>query len=553
MNDILLKNGYLSSLSNNVQDDCVNIVLGSVNKGSTERKRNAVNIMYNMEQFPSLEETNAHTQQNYARFKDIINSYDYILDSDQSNVEFLKHNGFQNAYYAPIGYHPRFEVGLSETPETLDLLFLGVLSGRRMKILEKLYKKYDGLALFNVFGEERAKKVMSAKINLNLHFDDNRRYFESHRIIMLMLCNKRFVLSEPVENCAPLIKDEHFVVTDQDNLDSVIGYYLKNEIERRQIGCSGYEYVKSHLRFSDTFMTAFDELGKSHKQVFSVPTQNRKTCAVYRVFNEEDYIEHSLKSIYNHVDNIVVFLGNKPWNGEAVKPDRTEEIIVNYPDIQNKIVVVKYDAGSINAAHPYSGEVKLSNTALNIIRKYFPEMGYVLLIDGDEVYEEKHITNLLKYAYTNTEDVSFYSRWYTYWKTPGFRIDPMEPYSPLVLFKPNSETLFTGPRVINDKERERNILNPEDVLVHHFSYAKPDDKIRQKILSFSHCREIVDGWYENVWRKWDEDNTLTNLHPTHPECYKHVVEVDIKNIPVFMADHPLINTDPYVYLGKGEK
>ena len=73
---------------------------------------------------------------------------------------------------------------------------------------------------------------------------------------------------------------------------------------------------------------------------------------------------------------------------------------------------------------------------------------------------------------------------------------------------------------------------------HHFSYARPSERIRQKLQNTLHRDEIVPNWFEEVWLKWDTDHSLEDLHPTNPPEFKRAVRVDIASLPEVMRDHP---------------
>ena len=99
-------------------------------------------------------------------------------------------------------------------------------------------------------------------------------------------------------------------------------------------------------------------------------------------------------------------------------------------------------------------------------------------------------------------------------------------------------TRFVGLRRSN--ERWKCAIPRSVVVCHHFSYARPAEKVLNKIKSFSHRDELVPNWFENVWLRWDEDHSLENLHPTHPVEYKRAIPVDLASLPEVMRDHPFV-------------
>jgi hypothetical protein len=66
---------------------------------------------------------------------------------------------------------------------------------------------------------------------------------------------------------------------------------------------------------------------------------------------------------------------------------------------------------------------------------------------------------------------------------------------------------------------------------HHMSYARTDAQILRKITTFGHAKDVVPGWYDNVWLKWDRDHSLRNLNPCWPGAYQRIVEQPFEALP----------------------
>jgi hypothetical protein len=81
-------------------------------------------------------------------------------------------------------------------------------------------------------------------------------------------------------------------------------------------------------------------------------------------------------------------------------------------------------------------------------------------------------------------------------------------------------------------QAERKVAIPcETIMLHHMSYARTDAQIFRKITTFGHAHEVVPDWYENVWRKWDEDHSLQNLNPCWPAAYRQIIEQPYAALP----------------------
>ncbi|MBS1719857.1 MAG: glycosyltransferase [Armatimonadetes bacterium] len=108
----------------------------------------------------------------------------------------------------------------------------------------------------------------------------------------------------------------------------------------------------------------------------------------------------------------------------------------------------------------------------------------------------------------------------TYWKDAEHVVDPPERLTPPVLIDlQNAQHVhireYAGPRQLT--------LSPSFGVLHHLSYAGSDERIKRKIGTWSHRHELVDRWYERVWKGWAGDPLLTDVHPTHPAAYKTII------------------------------
>jgi ADP-heptose:LPS heptosyltransferase len=267
INDCFQKLGYESYITNQFLANRVNFCLGAYQFGFIKKCDNTLYIMYQMEQFPFEEKNYEHkrAQEWFERINTFINCYDYVFDVSIDNVNFLKSKKYNNVFHLPVGYHHSFEFNLMNTTETYDFFFTGSFPERRQRILSKLLQKYKGNAVFDIFGEDRAKYILSSKINLNLHYEEHLDMFESLRIVMLLLSNKRFVLTEPIKNLAPFQNKIHLVTSTEENLDKTIDYYLTHEDERKQIAENGYNFVKTEYKLMDHLQNVLNMINLQEK------------------------------------------------------------------------------------------------------------------------------------------------------------------------------------------------------------------------------------------------------------------------------------------------
>ena len=121
-----------------------------------------------------------------------------VWDYDSQNIEFLKTLGI-NAKYCGIGYVPEL-TKIKPQKEDIDILFIGSLNDRRLKILRDLHINTNCVvkALFNAYENARDKYIARAKIILNIHFYET-KIFEIVRCSYL-LANNKFIISEEIDN-----------------------------------------------------------------------------------------------------------------------------------------------------------------------------------------------------------------------------------------------------------------------------------------------------------------------------------------------------------------
>ncbi len=156
------------------------------------------------------------------------------------------------------------------------------------------------------------------------------------------------------------------------------------------------------------------------------------------------------------------------------------------------------------------------------------ERGYThaLIPDGDEIMEPGLLRSLTEIAQTGMAD-RVYVEWDTYWKSPEYVIRPRERFRPCMLIDLNAAVPVGGRNFEGGRPLR---LSAEYGIVHHLSYAGPDERIRRKISTWGHRDEVLPGWFERVWLAWDSDKLMRNLHPTHPGAYGFAERIHVPGV-----------------------
>ncbi len=167
---------------------------------------------------------------------------------------------------------------------------------------------------------------------------------------------------------------------------------------------------------------------------------------------------------------------------------------------------------------------------------------YAIIPDGDEVLDESLCLSLVEIAKAGLAE-RVYAHMDTYWKSARYVIRPREQLTPVILI--NLEKVehryirdYTGGRALT--------LPPEYGVIHHLSYAGPDERIERKLATWSHRHEVQPDWYRRVWCGWDQDPLMRDLHPTHPKAYGFAERIEIPKALSGVWDERPVATSPEI-------
>ena len=221
-----------------------------------------------------------------------------------------------------------------------------------------------------------------------------------------------------------------------------------------------------------------------------------KLVALYKTFDGGEFVDASLSSIYNHVDQIVMVHSDISWLGErgnTVRPlalewcsENDKKGKVRHLDCELKTQEEQYTLG------------------LGYIAKNKIQFDAIMAVDADEVWEGRDIENAKKQIH-DKPFASYRSNMHTYLKTPFFRVDP--PYgSPTVFFR-EPRYLAKSPRGCHAPAKQL-----ADVWMHHYTYVREtredvERKLKQSCLADG-GEEIVTDWMTTVYDKMPEGNNL---------------------------------------------
>jgi hypothetical protein len=109
-------------------------------------------------------------------YKILENSF-AVLDYSLQNIDFLSRKGiiYPNIFYVPIGAMQNYMPIKKATYKKYDILFYGdsASSPRRQKMLSVIRKNFNLRECSEIFAEEMAEEIRSARLVVNIHYYEN--------------------------------------------------------------------------------------------------------------------------------------------------------------------------------------------------------------------------------------------------------------------------------------------------------------------------------------------------------------------------------------------
>jgi len=219
-----------------------------------------------------------------------------------------------------------------------------------------------------------------------------------------------------------------------------------------------------------------------------------KFGAAIPVLNEWRFMRAVAGQLLRMVDRCVLVRPNRSQSGAPVE-------LTPVPELDPRIELIegnwRTESGTRNAGMD----------ALN-------DCDYVFMVDSDEILLDQDLLTLKELCEKNEPPV-IAVHLFTYWKSPEHRIDPPEDL--LIKLVLRKDIRIQGVREVAGP------FHTSDVFCRHLSYVRSDPEALEKIRLSGHAHEIRSDWYERVWKAWDENRELENLHPVHPTAYKRAI------------------------------
>jgi hypothetical protein len=215
-----------------------------------------------------------------------------------------------------------------------------------------------------------------------------------------------------------------------------------------------------------------------------------KLAAIYNVFDGEELLEGSIKTIIDHVDEIIIVWQDVSNWGEKRMPQFTDFVSLN-----PKIVFIYYQPGD----DPRKNEIKKRNLGLD--KACTMKCTHFLHLDCDEYYKNFGDG---KEIFIRSGHKGSVVPLHTYFKKPTLRLATPENYFVPFIHELRKDTIAGAssyPFYVDPTRR----INERDVIeipvhMHHYSFIRKDisRKIRNSTAKKSLERSCVINDYKNA-------------------------------------------------------
>ena len=247
--------------------------------------------------------------------------------------------------------------------------------------------------------------------------------------------------------------------------------------------------------------------------------------AICLALNEECFISEQLKTLYPFCSGISILTQyDRDWYGKEVLPDKTAEIVLNYPDPDGKISLCirrwKDEAAARNhemlaiMAQPHK-RIKPHGSPIEDIHRFHQTPDYFLILDADEFYDPETFPRIVE-CLERRRPRGMRVTGYNYFRTWNHRV-PLDSVhfchfgflKPGVLFEQQRivswnefrlQKAFRMLRLPFDSGRLFGFVEcpPEIGFFHHGCWLGDDERLWSKITRSSHADHATQEYRDSL-------------------------------------------------------
>jgi hypothetical protein len=225
------------------------------------------------------------------------------------------------------------------------------------------------------------------------------------------------------------------------------------------------------------------------------------------VFEGDYVLQECLEQVYPYAEQILIAEGPvKYWQdrGRTTSTDKTNEILDNFPDPENKIKIVRGQ---------YSEKDEQCNAYLKNMND---DIDYLWNLDSDELYLSEDIEKMIDFlseeepTSVGVRSKSFYGGFENY--LTGFelnrdnflRIFRVTPGSTWLTHRPPTINYPAGSNIVKKHIDSETLYQLTGIEMYHYSYVFPK-QVKNKVEYYKakvSMHKCIDDYYNNVYLPW---------------------------------------------------
>lgn len=240
-----------------------------------------------------------------------------------------------------------------------------------------------------------------------------------------------------------------------------------------------------------------------------------KIYAVYRGYYGEDFIGHSIRSVYDYVDKIFLCWTDRALGGASTCDYRGQTLA--FPDPIDSLVEVARAAACEKFIpiydHVENNENQFTHIVNDLILPFYERPDIIMIIEHDHIFRRDQLEGMLSVAgivpIIGSKQIEL-------WRTPKWRIPERNRTSTVFYSMNHFEKLPQTAR-----QAEPVIMWPDipkaDYYVHNFGFCMSEKNMLWKhLIGLGISQKIKDSppnpdWYEKTWLTWDFEKNNKNL------------------------------------------
>lgn len=281
-----------------------------------------------------------------------------------------------------------------------------------------------------------------------------------------------------------------------------------------------------------------------------------KFACCYIVLNEEEYIKYSLHSIYNFASQIIIVHGSTKHaslvNHEGLSVDCTKVEIEDFMDKHDYKNKIKY----LEVPH-VEGKEQLRNAYIDALN---PNIDWVLVVDGDEVYSDSMLKKIIDTLTSNPNLVHCFYNMIWFWGDFKHICKYNEPFIKLSeKYKHHLQWDYTNDYRARQGEFHERLYRHGLGFRHIKSHSIVSDPLGRDVYfhgDFIKQRAIIEGGFHHYgyikplkklfdkWMHYHKRDGAANPHENKPEYVRFLegedIDSEVKRIIEFKGTHPYV-------------